>query len=206
MRQFVVQLQEHLFARHLRRPEPRGHIGDLVLGEQPRSLGQPGGDETQQVGGAVTGARADHEHALVEAERADLGGEGQQNLMPHGIDLVDRRHRAAALGQQPLGDIARGVVEPMQRVDHQNDFVGIAGAVPRGADHGALEAALGRENAGRIDEHHLGRAHHGDPHDPGARRLYFGRDDRDLAAHQLVDQGRLADIGRADDRHQAATA
>ena len=45
---------------------------------------------------------------------------------------------------------------------------------------------------------------HGDAENAGAGGLHLRRDDADLAADQAVDQGGLADVGRADDSDEAA--
>ena len=47
-------------------------------------------------------------------------------------------------------------------------------------------------------------AFHRDAAQQRARGLHLGRDDRDLAADQRVDQRRFAGIGRADQRDEAA--
>ena len=59
------------------------------------------------------------------------------------------------------------------------------------------------EDAGRVDEDDLRVAVRGDAAHDGARRLHLVGDDRHLGADQLVDQRRLAGIGRADQRDEA---
>ena len=54
--------------------------------------------------------------------------------------------------------VSRSGAEAALRVDHQHDDVGIARAAPGRGDHGAVEPALRREDAGRIDEDQLRRA------------------------------------------------
>src|SRR6185437_10532011 len=61
-----------------------------------------------------------------------------------------------------------------------------------------LEAALGCEDAGRVDEDELRLVLDDDAEDARARRLHLGRDDRHLGADELVDERRLAGIGGAD--------
>ena len=61
-----------------------------------------------------------------------------------------------------------------------------------------------REDAGGVDEHQLGRVPDGDPEDPTPRGLDLGRDDRDLGADQAIEQGRLADVRRAQDGDEPA--
>ena len=44
---------------------------------------------------------------------------------------------------------------PLLGIDDQGDEVGIPCPGPGGIDHGAVEPALGREDAGRVDEDEL---------------------------------------------------
>ncbi len=80
------------------------------------------------------------------------------------------------------------------------------GAAPGGRDHRPVEPAAGLEDAGRVDQQDLGLALDRDAHQPGARGLRLGADDRDLLADQRVDQRRLARIGRADHGDEAAAS
>ena len=59
------------------------------------------------------------------------------------------------------------------------------------------------EDAGRVDEDDLRVVVDGDAAHDGARRLHLVGDDRHLGADQLVDQRRLAGIGRADQGDEA---
>ena len=97
------------------------------------------------------------------------------------------------------------LVHALARVDQQADDVGVARPAPGGRDHGAVEPALRRENARRIDEDDLRRAFERDAAHQGARRLHLARDDRDFGADQLVEQRRFAGVGRADQGDEAAT-
>ena len=89
-------------------------------------------------------------------------------------------------------------------IGQQQHRIGILGPAPGGADHGAVEPAARREDAGGIDEHQLGPAADGDAEDAHAGGLHLRRDDGDLGADQDVQQGRLADIGGAEDGDEAA--
>ena len=95
---------------------------------------------------------------------------------------------------------------PRLRVDQEQAPVGVLGAAPGRLDHRLLERAAGarREDAGGVDEHQLRVALDGDAEDPPARGLHLGGDDRDLGADQPVEQRRLADVGRAQQRDEAA--
>jgi len=85
-------------------------------------------------------------------------------------------------------------------------IIGVMGAGPCRRHHGAIETALGREDPGRVDEDELCRTLDDDPENAGARRLHLGRDDRNLGPHQLIEQRRLASVGRADQRNIAAAS
>ena len=96
------------------------------------------------------------------------------------------------------------LVETLARIDEQRDDVGVGRARERARHHGAVEPALGREDAGRVDEDDLRRAFDGDAAHERARRLRLARDDRHLGADELIEQRRLAGVGRADERGEAA--
>ena len=96
------------------------------------------------------------------------------------------------------------LVESRLGVEQHADEIGVMRAAPGGRDHGAVEPALRREDAGRVDQDDLRVVVDDDAADQRAGGLHLARDDRDLGADQRVDQRRLADIGRADQRDKAA--
>ena len=59
--QFLMQFEEQLFARDLGRQQARRHVGNFVLGIQPRPLGHGGGEYLGQVGNAVARVGGNHE-------------------------------------------------------------------------------------------------------------------------------------------------
>ena len=77
-------------------------------------------------------------------------------------------------------------------------------AGPGGRDHGAVEPPARREDAGRVDEDELRVAFDGDAAHDRPRRLHLRAHDRDLGADQRVDEGRFADVRRADDGDEPA--
>ena len=96
---------------------------------------------------------------------------------------------------------------PLAGVDQQRHDIGVARPAPGGIDHRPVEPALRLEDAGRVDEDDLRaavRPDHGDAAHDRARRLHLVADDGDLGADQPVDQRRLAGVGRADQRDEAA--
>ena len=90
-------------------------------------------------------------------------------------------------------------------VQHGHDDVGLAKALPHGLDHGLAQTAAHLRQAGRIHEDGLGIVVRQDAHDLVAGGLGLGRDDGHLLAHEPVQQRRFAGIGRAHERHPAAT-
>ena len=158
----------------------------------------------------VAGRGADHE-GLVEGERRVEPGRKLEQLRPlDEVDLVEdgeprlprlaerREDRLRVLGQARLPGLLAGV-------DEEHERVGVGRGAPGGGDHRPVEAALGREQAGRVDEHDLRLApgEHAAHRRPGGLRL--AGDDRDLLADERVDKGRLAGVGRADDGDEPAS-
>ena len=136
--------------------------------------------------------------------RVELGGQLQQPLLPHPVDLVEREQQRRLAALQLAEDALDVLVDALGGVDHQQHLVGIAGAAPGRLHHGPVEAAARREDARRIDEDELARALDGDAAQRRARGLHLAADDGDLGAHQRVDERGLAGIGCADHGDEAA--
>ena len=134
------------------------------------------------------------------AARVEIGGQPQQLFGRDGVDLVEHQDFRRAQLRQPGEDGLDLLVDALVRVDQQGHRVGVAGPAPGRGDHGAVEPALWRENAGRIDEDDLRRAFQRNAAHQRARRLHLARDDRHLGADKLVEQRRFAGVGRADQR------
>ena len=109
------------------------------------------------------------------ARAPSLGDQGEQVLLLHQIDLVEDQQLGLRPVLQPVEHGADAALEAARRIDHQGDQVGILRAAPGGGDHGAVEPALGLEDAGRVGEQDLRLAEDRDPHQPGARGLRLGR-------------------------------
>ena len=122
----------------------------------------------------------------------------------HQIDLVDQQQLLLPGPRELLQQRAGLPVEAALGVNHDAHDVGVPGARPGGFDHGAIEPALGRKYAWRIDEDELRVAFGRDATHQHARGLHLRRDNGHLGADQRVDERRLADIGRADQRDKAA--
>ncbi len=137
--------------------------------------------------------------ALVERLR-----QSQQLALLDQVDLVEHQHFGRADVAETAQDRFLVLLHALVRVDQQSDDFGVVRAAPGAADHGAVEPAAWRENAGRVDEDELRGAFDGDAADQRAGGLHFGRDDGDFGADQRVEQRRLAGIRRADQGDEAA--
>ena len=128
-------------------------------------------------------------------DEVDLVEDGEPRL----AGLADRaQDRLRLLGQARLIDLLPGV-------DQEHEQVGVGRGAPGGGDHRPVEAALGREQPGRVDEHDLRLASGQDAAHGRAGGLRLAGDDRDLLADQRIDEGRLAGVGRADDGDEPAS-
>ena len=109
------------------------------------------------------------------------------------------------IDDRKLGEDRFGLlVDPRLGVEQHADEIGVVRPAPGGRHHGAVEPPLRREDAGRIDQDDLGVVVDHDAADQRAGGLHLARDDGDLGADQRIDQRGLADIGRADQRDEAA--
>jgi hypothetical protein len=90
-------------------------------------------------------------------------------------------------------------------VDQHQHQIAVLGAAPGGRHHRPVKPPLGRKDPRRVDEHDLGPVMNGDAAHDRPRGLHLVRDDRHLGADKLVDQCRLARVGRSDQRHEAGS-
>jgi hypothetical protein len=115
------------------------------------SLRHARGEPALQILDPVAGQGRDHHHRLEPPGLVEPVGERQQRCRRHQIDLVERRDGARLVALDAV-EQPRGVgVDAALRVDQRNRQIGVARAAPGGADHGAVQPAARRENAGRID-------------------------------------------------------
>src|SRR5207244_11386251 len=87
-------------------------------------------------------------------------------------------------------------------VHDEADEVDILDRSARGRLHEAFESACGRVEPWRVDEDDLRARKILDARDPVARRLGARRDDRELLAHQAVQERRLARVRTTDQRDE----
>ncbi len=141
--------------------------------------------------------------------RVQPGGEIEQFWALDQVDLVEDQDLGLAALLERLENALRLLGETgggrlLARVDQQRERVGVGRGAPGGGDHRPVEPPLRRKQSGRVDEHDLRLALGDDAAHDRARRLGLAGDDRDLFADERVDQGRLAGVGRADQRDEAA--
>src|SRR3984957_6975739 len=207
--QFVVQPLDQLLAGDFGRERADRGLRDLVLRIEPGTGWDHCGETLEEPRQPVAGRGADHE-GLVEGERRiEFGREVQQLRALDEVDLIENSEpRLPALGergQDGLRLLAQTRVGLLAGVDQEHERVGVGRRAPGGGDHRPVEAALGREQAGRVDEHDLRLAPGQDATHDRAGGLRLAGDDRDFLADQRVDQRRLAGVGRADDRDEPAS-
>ncbi len=153
---------------------------------------------------AVARERGDEEH-FVELDLAgQFLGQDQQRFLGAGIDLVDDQDLALRTQGQRFEQRLKLVAALLDRIDHQQHRVGLLRAFPGGGDHGAVEAAAGLEDAGRVGKDDLHLARQGNAHQAGTGGLRLGRGDGHLLADERVDQRGLACIWRADHGDESA--
>ena len=168
-----MQPQIKFFAGDLGGEMAQRRIRNLIFGIKPRPRRHMGGEEGFQIGNTVAGTRGDHKgcgegRAFVERLR-----QGEQLRLADQIDLVEHQH----LGGADIGKAAQDrlviFLHALGSVDQQRDQVGLLGAAPGAADHGAVEPPPRRKDAGRVDENQLRRAFDGDAANERARGLHF---------------------------------
>ena len=202
--QLGVKLQVQLLSGNLRRDHPVGRVAQLVRRIMPRPVGHGGGQIGLQIGHPVAVRRRNHEHRLGLQSRRQILRQRQQRVFLGDLDLVEHQYQRLGppldprqRGLDPRPDLGRGI-------DHQQGPVGILGAFPCRGDHRPVQSPVGLEDAGRVHQYELRFTLDRNPHQPRARGLRLGTDDRDLFADQCIDQRRLARIGRAQDGDQPA--
>ena len=91
----------------------------------------------------------------------------KQGILRYQIYLIDNTHFLMSLIREPVDDRPRLIVEPFPRIDQHGDQIRIARATPCRLNHGPVEPASGREDAGCVNEHDLRFAVHRRSREPG---------------------------------------
>ena len=103
--QLLAQPQEQLFARDLRRHQPHRHVGELVLGIEPRPRRHPRGQGRAQIRDAVAGGRRDHVGVGERELIVERGAQAQQRAALHQVDLGQRQHGRPPGARQPVQEL-----------------------------------------------------------------------------------------------------
>ena len=206
----------HLLARQVQRLLAH-ELADLLLGRDiarlaGREVGRAFAEQRRDVVAELADAVArDRAHGMQGLELAELGGGHHLRgdvavLQP--VNLVEHDDHRLAHGEDAVGDEAVTGADALAGAEHEEDRVHIGkGAVDRvlHALGQRVERAL---EARQVDEHCLPvltvRRAVGDAEDAPPRGLRLVADDRDLAAAEGIDEGRLADVGPASDRDESA--
>ena len=164
-----------------------------------RHLGELGDHPVEQVARAEPLGGRDRRR-LAEAEAVELCGHGHG---AHVVDLVggnDRRRARLRAAAQLLGQLLITGVEAAAGIDHQDHEVGVGDGLAGLALHGTREVVLlGHVDAAGVDQQERAPVPVG--LDLLAITGHAGLlvDDGLAPAGQPVDQGRLPDVGVADD-------
>ena len=199
-----MQLLVELFARDLAGEQALARVGDLILGIHPRALGHGVGQRLLHFGHAVAGQGGNEEHLGEIDFPAQLLRESEQRFFLRPVDLVEDQDLAFGPVRQRLDQRFEFVAALLDRIDQQQQRICAFRAFPCGAYHRAVQPPFWREDAGGVDKDHLRVAMQRDAEHPGARGLRLGTGDRDLLAHELIDQRGLARIRSADHGDDAA--
>src|SRR6267142_513090 len=196
---FLVREVEDLLAHDLGDVERLGLVARRVGGEERWMLGQRAHEELEQAVtvGAVGGR--DRQQLRKGGGGAPALEEWQQPALGlHAIHLVERAEHGPAEGAQRRQHEIVGALRPGGVYDQADDIDLLGGALGR-LLHELVELAVADVQARRVDEDHLRVAAIADAGDTVARGLGPRRDDRELLAHEAVQQRGLAGVGPADE-------
>src|SRR5262249_31996583 len=174
VRQLLVKPQVDLLPRYFRRQRPHRRIGYLVLRIVPGSARHMSGEPAFDIGDAIAALRRHHEGRGECDTFVRLLGETEEARLRHEVDLVDDENFGCGDICELCPDGQGFVIEPTLGVDNQRDDVGVVGAAPCDGDHGPVEPAARRKDAGRVDENQLGGAFDRDAADHRPRGLHLG--------------------------------
>src|SRR5512140_3226688 len=194
----LVEPLEELFPDHLFRDEAHGEVGQVLFGVERRPLGQPREKRGHECLDAVPFRRGDKERRGVEIVPRETLPDLVRRRPADPVDLV---HHEDARDRNLFEDPAdHGILRTFPQrtvVDHVGDDIGLFADPAGGADHVGIEGPRRLVDPRAVEEDDLPPRLGEDPRDPVARRLRLPRDDRDLGAHDPVEQGRFADVGAA---------
>ena len=196
----LVVVEEDLLADDLVDEEALGFVGELVLIEERRALGQYLDDAGKERVEAEMFEGGDLEDLGLREGLVPEGGEVLEGLLGGEVDLVDNEENARAAVLHFLHKICVFVGRVLDVGDVEED-VGIDECGVGELAHLLLQFVVGFEYAGRVGIDDLPVGAVGgtvdDAHDAVARRLCFGRDDAESLSDEGVHEGGLPDVGVA---------
>ena len=215
-RQLLAQAQEELLADELGGQEPLGAIGERVGIVQRRARRQHGQQLAHQIVDAhAPGGRDRHQRGEGSPLRTSSAAGGQQLLLvAHPIDLVERDDDGPARAWHSASRRPRAVRLPAL-ARWRSGLRPPAGWRRRRLSAASASCTMNRPSAERGSctpgvstktiwpPRPSGELAGPDAHDAVAGRLRARGDDGQLLAQDAVEQGRLADVGRARDRDRA---
>ena len=187
--------------------EPERPLGCLGLVRRLDHL-EVGQDRLEQIGDAVAMLRGDRQ-GLAQSERP---GFGELRRGDPALAFVGHQEHGLALAPQLVGEILVRGRHAQAPVDHEHADRGLGQTLHRLLAQAAREALRRADvEAGRVDDAELAPRQAAHALDAVARHARRVVDDRLPTADQPVEQGRLADIGAAEDRdrrqrHRNATS
>ena len=210
VRHLFPHLHQNMFADQLRRHEAQRLIGDLVLGELRRSLGQRLEDALQQFVEARLLQSGNRNDLLKIAQRLKLRDERKQvALVGQQVNFVEeQKHRRRSLLDQ-IEEERIGGVPLLLGIDDHQDQIASRHRLAHIRHHLAAERGVRAMHSGRVNQHNLPRiaaflfGNIDDPEDAVARRLRLGRDDGELLPDQRIQQRALARVGPAKDTNES---
>ena len=205
-------MQKELFADDLGGHETQGSGGNLVLGELRGPFGQFGADQGFELRQAVPTQGRGRKDVGPGPHFVQAGQQGQHPaFVAEQVHLVDHHDHGPLVAGQGFGH--RGQI-PVQKfrvpdvkmgIQNGHDHVRLTEALPDRLDHGFAQTAAHLGQARRIHKDDLGLLVSENAYDLIARGLGFGRDNGHFLAQQGVQQRGFSGIGRAHERHPAAT-
>ena len=205
VRNLLVVIAQNLLADNLGDEKARGLVGQLVLAEVSRTLGQQLLDALHQYIGAELIRRRDGQYLGVGQQSMPFLDEvaelfGGVIALQH-VNLIDEQQH----GNLHLTHLLEEVGVFLRLLHHVGDVeqdVGIGQGRLRELQHILLHLVVRLQHARGIGEHNLTVGCVDDAHDTVTGGLRLERRDTNLLADELVHQRRLTDVGVTDDIYE----
>src|SRR6266852_769020 len=199
----LTHREENLLPDNLFGDHSLGLIGVFVGGHQRRALRQQLLEDPHQLTDIFARERADRNDFGAGQYVMRLVGDHHQAIARDQIQLVNyddgRRLEVRKVGEKRA--ILR--MEPRTGLHHASYHLALCETSARRLDHPAVERAVRLMEARRVDQNNLRVRIVADTEDTPARGLRLGCDDRHLLLDDTIEQGGLADVATAAERHKA---